>query len=259
MSRRKIEKLLKEIDIEKDLFIEYQPIFDVTTGDLNAIEALVRWNHKTEGIIYPNDFISIAEEIDLVKDITKWVFIHSLKQIGEWNKKYGTDYKLSLNVSDACIHNKIFFGNVQSMLDMFNVKAKWLTLELTEASISVSPEYMKPLLHRINESGIDIQLDKFGTYPILISDLKEFKIKEIKLDRKFISKLDNDEDVCVIKSMILLAKGLGIKTVAVGVETKEQYKKLKQLGCDKVQGFYFEKAIGKEAFEEKYLKARLPH
>lgn len=251
--RRNIEKLFKNIDIEKDLFLEYQPIFDLKTGNLTSMEVLVRWNHKTEGVIYPNDFIYVAEEINIVKDITRWVFINSLKQIGLWNKKYGTNYKISLNVADACIHNKIFFDNVKYMLETFKVKPEWLSIELSECSISASPEYMKKLLCSINEIGIDIQLDKFGTYPILISDLKEFKIKEIKIDKKFIAKLDNEEDISIVKSMILLAKGLGIRTLGKGVEREEQYDILRELDCDKIQGFYLEKPMSTEAFEKKYL------
>ncbi len=255
-SRREIEKLLKDIDIEKDLFLEYQPIFDLKTAKLTSMEALVRWKHKTEGIIYPDDFIYISEEIDMIKDITRWVFIKALKQIKVWNEKYDTNYKISLNVSDCCIHNKIFFDNVNYMLETFKVKAEWVSIELTELSLSVSPEYMKKLLCSINELGIDIHLDNFGTYPILISDLKKFKIKEIKIDKEFIDKLDNEDNTCVLNSMILLAHGLGIKTIAKGVEKIEEYESLKKLHCDKIQGFYIEKPMSGEDFEKKYFLNR---
>lgn len=252
-SRRKMEKLLKNIDVENDLFIEYQPIFNVKTGNLTSMEALVRWDHKTEGLIYPNEFISVAEEIDVVKDITKWVFIHSLKQIKIWNEKYGTNFRVSLNAADACIHNKIFFDNVKYMLETFEVKAEWMAIELTECSISVSPEYMKPLLCSIDATGIEIHLDKFGTYPMLISDLKEFKIKGMKIDKSFIDRLDNEEGISIVKGMIMLAKGLEIKTIAMGVETKEQFDILRELDCDEIQGFYLGKPKGKEDFEKDYL------
>lgn len=254
--RKKMEKLLKNIDVENDLFLEYQPIFDFKTGNLISMEALVRWNHKTEGIIYPDDFISVAEEIDKIKDITRWVFINALKQIGEWNKKYGTDYKISLNVADACIHNKIFFGNVKHMLDSFKVKAEWLAIELTELSISVSPNYMKQLLSSINNLGIDIYLDNFGTHPIIISDLKKFKIKGIKIEKKFVDRLDNEDNLSIVNAMIGLANGLGIKTVAKGVEKKEQYEILRIKDCDQIQGFYLEKPMSKEALEKKYMISR---
>ncbi len=253
-SRKKMEKLLKDIDVQEDLFLEYQPIFDIKTGKLNYLEALVRWNHKTEGIIYPNDFITISEEIDLIKDITKWVFLESLEQISIWNHKYGTDYKVSLNVADACIHNKIFFDNVKYMLEIFQANPEWLIIELTECSLSSSPLYMKKLLSSINDMGIDIHIDNFGRDPIVISDLLDFKIKEIKIDKKFIDKLDSNDDICIVKAMIQLAKGLGIKTIAKGVEEEIQYSVLETLDCDKIQGFYLEKPMSKEAFEEKYLR-----
>ncbi len=256
-SRKKIEKLLRKMDVENDLFLEYQPIFNLETGKLTSAEALVRWNHPEEGIIYPNDFIHVAEELDYVRYITNWVFETALQQIGAWNHKYGTNYRVSLNVADACIHNKIFFTNVKYMLKTFKVKAQWLALELTERSIAVSSEFMKKLLSSISETGIDIHIDKFGTHPIMISDLKEFKTKEIKIDAGFIQRLDQTDQAdnfCTVKAMMLLAQGLEIKTIAKGVETKEQYEILKTLQCDKVQGFYLEKPMSSSAFEEKYLK-----
>lgn len=250
-SRKTMEKLLRNIDVEKDLYLEYQPIFDFDTGSLTSMEALVRWNHETEGVIYPNDFIDIAEELDIVKDITRWVFITALKQIKVWNEKYDTNYKISLNVADACIHNKIFFDNVENMLEKFEVKAEWVSIELSERSLSVSPEYMKQLLHAVDAMGIDIYIDNFGTHPIIISDLKEFKINEVKIDDQFIAKLENEADRCIVNAMILLAEGLGIRTTAKGVEDKKHYEVLKELGCDKAQGFYLEKTNVKRSFRRK--------
>lgn len=251
--RKKTEKMLKEMDLEKDLFLEYQPIFNLDTGELASMEALVRWQHESEGVIYPNDFIQIAEEIDFVKDITKWVFGEALKQISEWNHRYGKEYKVSINVSDACIHNKIFFGNVMEMLDSYGVKAEWLVMELSEHSISVSPDYMKKLLSEINETGIHIYLDNFGIDPIILSDLVKFKIKGVKIADRFIQDLRAEDHLAVLEAMKLLAKGLGIKTVVKGIEEKEQHDQLKAMGFDKIQGFYFDQPLSKEAFEKKYL------
>lgn len=253
-SRKNIEKDLKKLDVKKDLFLEYQPIFDLKTGSLTSVEALVRWNNKNKGVIYPNDFIELAEELDIIKDITRWVFITGLKQIKIWNEKYNTNYKLSLNVADACIHNKIFFNNVEDMLKTFKVKPGWVSIELSERSLSSSPEYMKRLLNSVNEVGIDIYLDSFGTYPIIISDLKEFNIKEIKIGEKFISNLDSEDGQSIVKAMILLANGLGIRTTAKQVEEKSQYDILKGLNIDKIQGFYYEKPMSKESLEEKFMK-----
>lgn len=252
-TRKKIEKLVRDIDVENDLFLEYQPIFDFDTGSLTSMEALVRWNHPTEGIIYPNDFIEISEELDIVKDITRWVFITALKQIKIWNERYNQNYQISLNVADACIHNKIFFGSVEYMLETFEVKAEWMSIELSERSLSVSPEYMKQLLGSVHEMGIEIYIDSFGIHPTIISDLKKFKISEIKIADKFINKLENEADHCIVKAMILLSEGLGIRTTAKGVEKKQQYEVLRELGCDKVQGFYLEKPMSKEDLEEKYM------
>ncbi len=253
--RKKIEDLLKNIDVEKELFLEYQPFFDLESDELLGVEALVRWRHAEEGVIYPNDFIYIAEEIDIVKDVTRWVFINALQQIKEWNDKYSSELKISLNVANSCIHNKIFFGNMKFMFDEFKINPNLVCLELTELSISVSPEYMKKLLSAINDMGVSIYLDDFGTGYIKITDLKYHKIKAIKIDNVHIQNLDDNEVFDVVKSMILLAHGLGIKAIAEGVETKDQYEILKKLGCDNIQGFYKEKPLSKEAFEKKYLSS----
>ncbi len=252
--RKKIEALLKNIDVEKELYLEYQPIFDTKSMDLVGVEALVRWHHQTEGTIYPNDFISIAEEIDIVKDITRWVFINALHQIKCWNEKYNSNLKISLNVADSCIHNKIFFGNVKFMLDEFKVKPEWLIIELSELSLSVSPEYMKNLLNSINEIGIDIHIHNFGTSPFMISDLKNFKISKIKIDKKYIHNLNNSDDLSIVKAMILMAQGLGIGIGAEAVETEEQLKLLNQFDCQSFQGFLKAYPVSGKDFEEKYLK-----
>lgn len=252
-NRKKIEVLLRKMDVEKDLFIEYQPIFDAHTGALTGMESLVRWRYNQEVTIYPNDFIYVAEEIDFVKDITKWVFIESLKQVKIWNEKYQTNYKVSLNVADACVHNKIFFTNIEYMLETFGVKAEWLILELSENSLSVSPEFMKQLLNTISNRGIEISIDNFGTHPLVISTIKDFKVTEVKIAPQFNTQLEEEEH-CVFNGLLMLAQGLGITAVAKGVETEEQHERLKAVGCPKAQGFYLGKPLPKIAFEEAYLK-----
>ncbi len=252
-ARKKIEALLKNIDVDKELYLEYQPIFDNDSLDLVGVEALVRWKHQKEGVIYPNDFVPVAEEIDIVKDITRWVFINALQQIKVWNEKYQKEFKISLNVADSCIHNKIFFGNVKFMLEEFAVKPEWLIIELSELSLSVSPEYMKKLLVSINETGIDIHIHNFGTSSFMISDLKNFKISKIKIDKKYIHNMDNNDGLSMVKAMILMAQGLGIGVGAEGVETEEQLQTLQELNCESFQGFLKAYPSSAEDFEEKYL------
>ncbi len=252
--RKKIEELLKDIDIEHDLFLEYQPIFDFKDEKVVAIEALVRWKHKTEGVIYPLSFIPIAEEIDIVALVTKWTFINALHQIKYWNEKYNIDLKISLNVSNLCIHNKVFFGNLQYMLDAFKIKPEWIQIQLKELSLTASPEYMKKLLVSLNELGIEIQLDDFGTSPIMLSSLKDFKISTIKIDNKYIQSLDNPEILNFVDGLICFSQKLGINILAEGVETKFQYDSLKATTMDYYQGFYKEYPISADEFERKYLK-----
>ncbi len=250
--RKKIEKLLKKLNPETDLFLEYQPIYDFSSDEIIGVEALVRWNHSTEGIIYPEDFINVSEEIDIVKDITKWTFITGLNQIKHWNETYNKNLKLSLNVSNSCIHNKIFFENLKFMLENFKIKSNWLALELKEMSLSITPNYMKELLTSITELGVDIFIDDFGTSAIILPELLDFNVKAIKIDNRYIS--GEKKDLNISKSMIELAHSLGIKAVAEAIETEEQYNELNNLNCDYMQGFFKGSPISNEEFEKKYLK-----
>ncbi len=253
--RKKIEEFLVEMDIEKDLFLEYQPIFDFKKEKIVAVESLVRWRHKTEGVIYPLVFVSIAEEIDVIAKITKWTFINSLKKIKYWNEKYNMDLKISINVSNHCIHNKVFFGNLKYMIDTFELKPEWVQIQLKELSLTASPEYMKKLLVSLNGLGIEIQLDDFGTSPIMLSMLNEFKISTIKLENKYIETVDDSEVFAFVDAMIAFSHKMGIEILAEGVETKEQYDILKATDMDYYQGFYKEHPLSGEEFENKYLKS----
>lgn len=253
--RIKIGELLKQMDMDDDLELEYHPRFDFKSGEILGVEALVRWHHKELGIIEPADFIPIAEEMDIVKDITRWVFINSLHQIKTWNETYGKDLVMSINVSNSCIHNRIFFKNLKFMLDNFKIKPQWLAVELTELSLSASPIYMKELLVLINELGVQTYLDDFGTGCTSLSNLKAFKVGKIKIDNEYIHALSVDsEKRAIVTSMILLAHGMGMKAIAEGVENEKQYKILKELGCDSFHGFLKEKPLSASEFEYRYLK-----
>ncbi len=253
--RKKMENLLRDIDIDNNLFLEYQPIFDSEEDKVISVEALVRWKHQKLGVIYPLTFIPIAEEIDIVKNITKWTFITALNQIKTWNETYHKNLKISINVSNNCIHNKIFFGNLQYMIETFKIDPSWLQLELTEFSLSVSPLYMKKLLVSLNELGIEIQLDDFGTSPIMLAALKEFKVGTIKIDNQYINALENEDNLNFVKGITMLAHQLDIAVLAEGVESKEQYDIIKTANIDGFQGFYKEKPLSASDFEKKYLQS----
>ncbi len=253
--RRKISKMLQNMDFDKDLFLEYQPLFDFKTGDIVGIEALVRWKHATQGIIQPLDFIDVAEELDMVKEITRWVFLEGLKHIKQWNEEYKTDLVISLNVANTCIHNRIFFTNFQKMLEMIQVKPKWIAIEFNEASLMISPEYMKELLCSVSNLGVKIYLDDFGTGYSSLTNLRDFKLNGVKIDNSCVDGLQKDKDKkALVRAAVLLAKQMHLKVTAEGVESKEQYDALLDMNCDDFQGFYKEKPLSAKDFEDKYLK-----
>ncbi len=241
---KKISKLLKHIDIEKDLFLQYQPVFNFKSKEVIGLEALVRWKNEKEGIIMPLDFLSTAKELDIVKDITRFTFIQALNQIKTWNETYKRDLIVSLNVANTCIYNKIFFKNFQQMLDVFKVNPEWLAIEFTERSLLVSPSYMKKLLKDVNKLGVKIYLDDFGTGHSSLTNLQAFTLSGIKIDNSLTQNIDKDENkLNLVKSMIYLAKQLKLTTTAEGVENETQYKLLEDLACDDFQGFYKEKPL----------------
>lgn len=252
--RNLIEKLLRKMNYETDLSLDFQPQFNIMTRELIGMEALVRWPASEVGEVSPTEFIPIAEEIGVVKDVTKWVFIHGIKQIKKWNDKYGTDLVMNLNVSQNCIHHKIFFGNLTRMIEAFDIKPSWLGIELTEYSVMHSPEYMNTLLHSISALGVKITIDDFGSGSSSLTCIKRFGLDYIKIDKSLIDEIETDSNnFIIIKAIIQMAHCMSLKAVAEGVENKEQLNLLKQLGCDAVQGFIFGRPVSEKEFEKLYF------
>ncbi len=252
--RNLIETLLRKMNYETDLSLDFQPQFNIMTRELIGMEALVRWPASTAGEVPPAEFIPIAEEIGVIKDITRWVFIHGIKQIKKWNDKYGNDLVMHLNVSQNCIHHKIFFGNLTWMIEAFGIKPSWLGIELTEYSAMHSPEYMNSLLHSISDLGVKITIDDFGTGNSSLTCIKRFGLDYIKIDKSLIDEIETDRNnFIIIKAIIQMAHCMSLKAVAEGVETRGQLNRLKQLGCDAVQGFIFGRPVNEKEFERLYF------
>ncbi len=253
--RSKIGNILKTLDVENELFLEYQPVFDFKSGKLLGVEGLVRWKHKDMGIIGPLDFIEIAQEQDLVKNITTWVFVTGLKQIKAWNEEYNKNLIISLNVANSCIHHRMFLSSLSILLDDLKVKPKWLSIELAEECLSVLPEYMRMLLRDIDKLGVKIYLDDFGRDYASLTNLSSFSLSGVKIDTSFIESIYSDIDKkTMVKSMIDIAHNMNIKAISKGIETQIHYDILMKLGCDGYQGFYKEKPLLADTFEDKYLK-----
>jgi len=257
-----VRKRLKlDTDIRKGLEREefeayYQPKIDATTMRIIGLEALIRWNHPTRGLLYPADFIPFAEEIGLIVDIDKYMLKHCINQLVEWNAGGFHTGKLSINVSTKKLESDDFRSELYRMIEKSRVDTKFLELEILESQIMEDPDRSIDILRSIRSLGISISIDDFGTGYSSLSYLKKLPITKLKIDRSFIIDVPEDEDdVAIVRTIISLANNLGLETIAEGVETEGQVEFLVQEGCHNIQGYYYSKALNKkecEAFMKKY-------
>ena len=250
-----IEILLRDADFENDFELYYQPKFDVMRNELIGMEALLRWNHKTEGFISPGDFIPVAEETGLIVEISDWVFLNAMKQISEWNKLFGTSLIMSMNVSPVSIDRFDFVDNILNLIDKVGVNPKWIELEITEYMAVSSETKSKQVFSDLRKAGILISIDDFGTGYSSLSYMKEYEIDVIKIARELVMNIVEDpKEKLIIQAIVTMAKGMGIKIIAEGVEMDNQMNVLKELGCINVQGYLTGRPTSKHLFEELYLK-----
>ncbi|NPB08605.1 MAG: bifunctional diguanylate cyclase/phosphodiesterase [Aquificae bacterium] len=232
----------KEALLNEELFLVYQPKIDLSTGKVVGVEALIRWK-KGEKVLTPDKFLPAIENTDLIEELGIYVINKACKQIKEW-KRQGINLKVAINLSPK------EFGDVKTAHHLFNVLRKCqedisaLEVEIVETAIMENISVAARFLDILRYMGIRVYIDDFGTGFSSLAYLKKLKVYALKIDREFIKDLPEDkEDTEIVKAIILLAKTLGLKTVAEGVETKEQVEFLKELGCDYAQGYYYSRPL----------------
>ncbi len=252
--KNKIELLLKTIDFEQEFELHYQPQFVSEGSRIIGLEALLRWNSPELGSVSPMEFIQIAEETDIIIKIGKWVIDKAFNQITQWNTLYGLQLKMGINLSPLQFDSIDFFPYIQIKLVEHSVDPAWIDFEITETSAMNSGVLMEETFTALSGLGVQISIDDFGTGYSSLSYIKRFDIDQLKIAKELIDHIvENSEERLIIKAIILMAKGMGLLTVAEGVETEEQLNILRTLGCDAIQGYYFSRPLPKEVFEEKYL------
>ena len=234
---------------EDELILHYQPKVDLKSGKVNKAEALIRWQHPKHGLLYPDEFINLAERTGLIKDVTRWVLNESINQILLWQKK-GFPMSLAVNISPSCLLNMELPEIITGTLGSHNLGKSMLTIEITETSIIQDPDLAYEILNRLKKLGADISIDDFGTGYSSLAHLKKLPVSEMKIDKSFVmDMLKNEDDEIIVKSIIDLAHNLGLTVVAEGVETKEIAQRLSELNCDTLQGYYFSKPLPADQFE----------
>lgn len=252
--RNYVELLLREADFENDFMLYYQPQFETRTHKLVGMEALIRWKHKKEGFISPAEFIPIAEDAGLVLTISDWVYETGINQIKTWNEKYRKDYVMCLNLPPAAADSIDFIPNLIRLIEAKSVQANWIGFEITENNAMSTALQMEEFLTALNGLGVEISIDDFGTGYSSLSYIKRFDVDTLKIAKELIDNIVTDHnDLLIIKAIIMMAEGMGLTTVAEGVESEEQLKILADLNCDLIQGFIWGRPVPAEEFEKLYL------
>jgi diguanylate cyclase (GGDEF)-like protein/PAS domain S-box-containing protein len=250
-----VARLQLEMDLRRALEHEefhnvYQPIVSLAAGQIVGFEALLRWQHPTRGLLGPEEFIAVAEETGLIRDLGWWNLRQACQQMTEWRADYGaySQLTMSVNLSPKQFLQANLVEDIQSLLSELNLPPQALKLELTESTVMGDPSAAIEMLQQIKSLGISLAIDDFGTGYSSLSYLHRFPLDTLKIDRSFISGIGNGEDTEIARTILPMALNLHLDVVAEGVETIEQLVLLKKLHCKYGQGYYFSKPLSaKEA------------
>ena len=224
----------------KQFFLEYQPQYCLMSGNVPAVEALIRWQ-KDSGVSYPKDFILFAEENDLIIPISNWVIREACEQAKRWLDQ-GTPMVVSVNISALHFDNELLVQYIAQVLQETQLPPHYLDIEVTESCIMKEVEQSVRTLNALKALGVSLSVDDFGTGYSSLSYLKLFPINKLKIDRSFISDLaENNSDAVIVRAIIALGQAMGLIIVAEGVETEDQFAFLQEWHCDFIQGYLFMK------------------
>jgi EAL domain-containing protein (putative c-di-GMP-specific phosphodiesterase class I) len=222
---------------EQEFFLLYQPIFDLQSQRVAGVEALVRWQHPTRGVIAPEDFIPLAESTGLINGIGRWVLEEACRQSAQW-KARGRATGVSINVSAFQLDSDEFVADVTRALEEFDISPGTLTLEITETALMRDASSAARRLRALKALGVRIAIDDFGTGYSSLAYLRQFAPDALKIDRSFISGINHSkESAAIMQTLVSLGKALGIETLAEGIEEPAQLKQLERECCDQGQGF----------------------
>lgn len=251
LRRLELENELRLAIEREELKLYYQPKVQLSTGIIVGMEALVRWDHPTLGLIAPKEFIPLAEEVGLIDSLGRWVLGEACAEARRWQEQYPAAPPLvtSVNLSMGQFQSSDLVPRIGEILHQTELAPSCLELEITEREVMEDVEYAIDVLEHVKKLGIKVALDDFGTGYSSLEALRRFPLDALKIDKVFIDGLSKGhQDTAVVQLVIDLAHAVGIQVIAEGVETVEQLRQLRDMGCDQAQGYYFWKPlIGKEA------------
>lgn len=251
------EEAIARLDLESDLIkaledkefsLFYQPIVNLKTGKISGFEALIRWNQEKRGLISPDDFIPVVEETGMIIPLGEWILKTACNQIKDWHQQFpDLSLKMNVNLSRRQFDQTDLVSQVEGILSQIDLPGRHLQLEITESMIMRNVEAAHNLMLQLKDLGIQLAIDDFGTGYSSLSYLHRFPTDTLKIDRSFVSSMENSvEDHDIVETIISLGQKLSMKLVAEGIDSYEQLKLLTTAGCDYGQGYFFSKPISAE-------------
>jgi diguanylate cyclase (GGDEF)-like protein len=231
-------ELARAIERE-ELLLHYQPIVSLVTGQVTAVEALVRWEHPRRGLVPPSDFIPLAEDTGLIVPLGRWVLEQACADAAVWDVEGVPPLQLHVNVSPAQFRHRELVQHIERMLRQSGLPPERLTLEITETVVAEDVTAAIAIMEEIQALGVQLALDDFGRGHSSLSSLKDFPLGSVKIDRGFVDGLaQQPEDRAIVRSVVMVAREMRMTVTAEGVETLEQLDLVRKLGCDNAQGYY---------------------
>ena len=249
MNQQAAEKQALSVDLRhaierNELFLVYQPVVDMFSGNIGGMEVLLRWQHPLHGLISPVKFIPLAEETGLILPIGEWVIRTACNQIAEWKQAGIIVPRLAINLSPQQFRQKLLANTIAQILSETNTAASHIGIEITESMLVHNIDEVVETLLNLSNMGLEISIDDFGTGYSSLSYLKRFPINKLKIDKSFVDDIaTHPDDAAIVKAIIAMAHGLSMKVVTEGVETAEQLKFLREQGCEQYQGYIFSKPL----------------
>ncbi|MGD8351445.1 MAG: EAL domain-containing protein [Nitrospirota bacterium] len=241
-----VETDLRNAIARKEFRVYYQPLVRIADASLAGFEALLRWEHPERGLLLPEEFLLVAEDTGLIVPIGRWVLREACSQMRRWQEQYPAfrDLTVSVNLSGREFVQPGFVDEIGTALKETGLDPGSLRLEITERMIVTEPEYASLVLKRLKQLGVWLDIDDFGTGHSALSNLRDFPVDSLKIDRSFISSLAADEqNVAIVKTIVSLADTLKLSVVAEGVENEEQLSLTRGMKCGYAQGFYYHRPM----------------
>ncbi len=258
VERQSVEESLRYALKRREFKLQYQPKIDLSTGAITGAEALLRWVHPTRGLISPAKFIPVAEDCGLILSIGAWVLREACAQARTWLDQGLYMTAMAVNVSAMEFQDEKFLPRLFETLNATGLDPKYLELELTESVLMKSVESTASILQTLRDRGVKLSIDDFGTGYSSLSYLRKFSVDALKIDQSFVRQISSaGEDTTIVTAVIGMARSLGLRVVAEGVETLEELEFLRAHKCDEAQGFYFSRPVSPQNFAE-LLRTGIP-